>query len=190
MSDLTDRVFLVTGAASGMGLATATTLAHRRARLALCDINASNLESVGKDLESQYPGRVIFQQIDVTDRNSVKTFLSYTNQHFGYVHGIANFAGTGGHKLGVEPIWETTPEEFDFILNLNVRGLFNILGESLQPGFLNGLQSVVHTASMFGTRGYQNGAIFAASKHAAVGMIKSAAMETGAKGVRVNCVLP
>lgn len=190
MSDLADKVFLVTGSASGMGLATATTLARRGARLALCDINNASLDKVGKDLESQIPGKVIFQRVDVTDRKSVKTFLNHANQHFGKVHGIANFAGTGGHQLGVEPIWETTPDEFDFIVNLNIRGLFNILGESLNPGFLSELQSVVHVASMFGTRGYRNGAIFAASKHAAVGMVKSAALETGAKGVRVNCLLP
>jgi NAD(P)-dependent dehydrogenase (short-subunit alcohol dehydrogenase family) len=120
----------------------------------------------------------------------VRAFLAEANKHFGQIHGIANFAGTGGRKLGVEPVWETTSNEFDFIVNLNVRGLFNILGESLRPGFLEDLESVVHVASMFGARGYKNGAVFAASKHAAVGMIKSAALETGERGVRVNCVLP
>jgi NADP-dependent 3-hydroxy acid dehydrogenase YdfG len=68
MEDLADRTFVVAGSGSGMGLATATTLANRGARLALCDINHDSLEKLGSELNTQHPGKIIVQAIDVTDR--------------------------------------------------------------------------------------------------------------------------
>lgn len=184
------KVVVVTGSASGMGLATATSLASSGAHLALWDINSSKLKEIAKSFKAQYSGKILAQTVDVSDRSAVKAALMEAQHHLGPINAIANFAGTGGHQLGVEPIWETSNEEFEFITNLNIRGLFNILGEALTPGFLGELQSIVHIASMFGTRGYKNGAVFAASKHAAVGMVKSAALEVGSRGIRVNCILP
>lgn len=184
------KVVVVTGSASGMGLATATSLASSGAHLALWDINSSKLKEIAKSFKAQYSGKILAQTVDVSDRSAVKAALIEAQHHLGPINAIANFAGTGGHQLGVEPIWETSNEEFEFITNLNIRGLFNILGEALTPGFLGELQSIVHIASMFGTRGYKNGAVFAASKHAAVGMVKSAALEVGSRGIRVNCILP
>ncbi|KAK9616895.1 hypothetical protein V6000_009001 [Aspergillus fumigatus] len=176
------KVVVVTGSASGMGLATATSLASSGAHLALWDINSSKLKEIAKSFKAQYSGKILAQTVDVSDRSAVKAALIEAQHHLGPINAIANFAGTGGHQLGVEPIWETSNEEFEFITNLNIRGLFNILGEALTPGFLGELQSIVHIASMFGTRGYKNGAVFAASKHAAVGMVKSAALEVGSRG--------
>lgn len=190
VADFTGNVVIVTGSASGMGLATATTLACRGAQVALWDVNRSGLEEVVETLKAQHPDKVFGQVVDVTDRQAVKAALVTAQRHFGAVHSIANFAGTGGQKLGVEPVWETSSEEFDFIFNLNVKGLFNILGESLAPGFLKDLKSIVHIASMFSERGYQNGAAFSASKHAAVGMVKSSALEAGPRNIRINCLLP
>lgn len=184
------KVVVVTGSASGMGLATATSLASSGAHLALWDINSSKLKEIAKSFKAQYSGKILAQTVDVSDHSAVKAALIEAQHHLGPINAIANFAGTGGHQLGVEPIWETSNEGFEFITNLNIRGLFNILGEALTPGFLGELQSIVHIASMFGTRGYKNGAVFAASKHAAVGMVKSAALEVGSRGIRVNCILP
>lgn len=184
------KVIIVTGSASGMGFATARSLACNGVHLALWDINGSKLEEIAKCFKDQYSGNILAQNVDVSDRSAVKDALIEAQHHLGAVNAIANFAGTGGRQLGVESIWETSPEEFEFITNLNIRGLFNILGEALTPGFLGELQSVVHVASMFSTRGYKKGAVFAASKHAAVGMVKSAALEVASRGIRVNCVLP
>ncbi|KAK9311390.1 hypothetical protein V1524DRAFT_49946 [Lipomyces starkeyi] len=80
-------------------------------------------------------------------------------------------------------------QEYDFFLNLNVKGLFNMPTESLKPVFLAPHASFVHIGNMFSLQGYKNGAVFAASKHAVLGMVRSAAKETGDR-VRVNCVLP
>ncbi|KAK9325288.1 hypothetical protein V1517DRAFT_365334 [Lipomyces orientalis] len=189
VSQFINKVYLVTGAASGMGLATAETLLKLGARLALCDINESSLEKVVDELDSEQRSRTFAQVVDVTDQDAVRNFLEKTKLRFGKLDGVANFAGTGGHGLGSEPIWETCAEEYEFILNLNVKGLFNILTKALSPGFLAQGASVVHIGSMFSLQGFKNGAVFAASKHAALGMVRSAAKETGER-VRVNCILP
>ncbi|KAK9257987.1 oxidoreductase [Lipomyces tetrasporus] len=175
--DLAGKAFVVIGSASGMGLATVRTLAQHGAQLAICDINESALEQVESELAREREARVIIQAVDVTDPEGLKRFLEMAKQRLGKIHGIANFAGTGGHKLGLESIWETHPEEFNFIMDLNVKGTFNVLGETLNRGIWRSLEVC-------------KAPVFAASKHAAAGLIKSAALEVGQRGVRVNCVLP
>lgn len=187
---LTNKVFIVTGSASGIGLATAKHLLSRGASLALCDINGPALEKAVAELDPEQAGRTISGSVDITDRTAVTSFLAAAKQKFGKIDGIANVAGTGGHRLGLEHVWETSADEFDFIMNLNVRGLFNVLGEGLQVGYLEEPASIVHVGSMFSARGFNKGAVFSASKHAALGLVKSAAIEAGSRSIRVNTVMP
>ncbi|KAF1813792.1 NAD(P)-binding protein [Eremomyces bilateralis CBS 781.70] len=189
-SSLTEKVFIVTGSASGMGLATAKILLSRGASLGLCDLNGSSLEKVVHNLESDQKKRVLAEPIDIADRSAVASFIQTTKKHFGRLDGVANIAGVAGHKLGNETVWETTDEEFEHIIGVNVKGLFHVLGESLNPGVLEEFGSVVHISSMFSMRGYPKGAVFSASKHAAIGMVKSAAIEAGERNIRVNAVMP
>lgn len=74
-------------------------------------------------------------------------------------------------------------------MDVNVRGMFNVFTVSLRPGFLEDGSSLVHIGSMFSLQGFKNGAVYAASKHAALGMVRSAAKDTGSR-TRVNCILP
>ena len=173
-----------------MGLSTVRTLLARGAQVAVCDINEPALKSTLSELPQDRQDRALPQRVDMTDRYSVSASLDTTKSHFGHIDGIANFGGTGGHKLGVENVWETEAKEFEFIVDLNVKGLFNVLGAGLKPGFFGETGSIVHVASMFAERGYKKGAVFAASKHAALGIVRSAAMEVGPKDIRVNCVTP
>lgn len=189
-SSFSGRVFVVTGSASGMGLATAKTLLERDASLGLCDVNGASLEELYNSLSEQQQSRVIVQAVDIADRGAVKSFLEATKSKFGKLDGVANVAGTGGHKLGFESIWETEDKEFEYIVDVNIKGLFNVLAEALKPGVLEEPGSVVHISSMFSMCGYPKGAVFSASKHAAVGMVKSAAIEVGERNIRVNVVMP
>jgi NAD(P)-dependent dehydrogenase (short-subunit alcohol dehydrogenase family) len=166
-----------------MGLATAMTLLARGALVGLCDINGPSLEKSVHALDAEQKRRVFAQPVDITDRSAVKAFLETAKKRFGKLDGIANVAGTGGRKLGNENIWETAPEEFEFIMNLNVRGIFNVLGEGLKPGLFERARKIVHISSMFAMRGYPKGAVFTASKHTAIGMIKSAAIDVGKRGI-------
>lgn len=183
------KVVVVAGSASGMGLATSRSLIEQGAMVGMCDLNGEGLEKLFGDLDPDLQSRVFIQAVDVTDRQAVRAFLEATKARFGTVDGVANFAGTGGHELGTESVWETSDEEFDFIMDLNVRGAFNVLAESLKPEVLSHGGSFVHIGSMFSLQGFLRGAVFAASKHASLGMVKSAAKEVGDRA-RVNCVLP
>ena len=169
-----------------MGLATVHTLLSRNARVAVCDISERNLEALLAQLSTGEASECLSRAVDVTDRSAINSFLHAAK---GILNGIANFAGIGGHGLGTEAVWQTSEEEYKFIMDLNVRGLFNVLSSALVPGFLQDHASVVHIGSIFSQKGFLNGAVFAASKHAALGMVRSAAKETEGR-VRVNCVLP
>jgi NAD(P)-dependent dehydrogenase (short-subunit alcohol dehydrogenase family) len=190
MSTVSGKVFVVTGAASGMGLATTKLLLARGASLGICDINKTLLDQFVNSLNGDESKRVVAKHISVTDRGALQGFLDETKQHFSKIHGIASFAGTGGHRLGQQLITDTEEAEFDFIMDLNVRTLYFLLEHSLHEGFLEEPASIVHITSMYAERGYKNGAIFTASKHAANGMVKSAAMEVGARGIRINTIMP
>lgn len=188
-SSITNLTYVIIGGASGMGLATVHTLLARGAHVAVCDISERNLEDWLAQLSTEDASDCFSRAVDVTDRFAINSFLHAAKEHFGSLNGIANFAGTGGHGLGTEAVWQTTEEEYNFIMDLNVRGLFNVLSSALVPRFLQDHASVVHVGSIFSQKGFLNGAVFAASKHAALGMVRSAAKETEGR-VRVNCVLP
>ncbi|KAK9489822.1 hypothetical protein V1508DRAFT_426766, partial [Lipomyces doorenjongii] len=95
-----------------MGMATAKTLLALGAKVALCDINGVELEKVIAELDSEQKNKSLAQVVDVTDRVAVRNCLERTKYHFGKLDGVANFAGTGGHGLGSEPIWTTSAEEY------------------------------------------------------------------------------
>lgn len=91
--------------------------------------------------------------------------------------------------MGTEAVWETSDDEFDFMMKVNVTGMFYVLSEALKPGFMSLGGSIVQIGSMFSMQGFNKGAVYATSKHAALGMVRSAAKEAGGRA-RVNCVLP
>lgn len=184
------KVFIVTGGASGIGLATVTQLLDEGASLSVGDIEIGLLRSIFGPLEPRYGSRLRYNRLDVTKRHEVRGVITATIETFGRLDGYANVAGTGGHCLGHESISDTTDEEYDFIMDLNARATFIALGETLRPGILSQEGSIVCVGSMFGNRGFKKGAAFAASKHAMVGLAKSAALEAGERGIRVNVVEP
>lgn len=189
MASLQDQVIAIFGGASGMGLATTRILLARQVRVAVFDISTDNLHRFYTGLPAEQNDKCMVTTGNVTDGAAVESFLIEAKSRFGRLNGVANFAGTPGHELGTEEVWKTTQSEYQFIMDINVKGLFHVLSVSLRPGFLDENSSVVHVGSMFSLQGFKNGAVFAASKHAALGMVRSAAKETNGN-IRVNCVLP
>lgn len=173
-----------------MGVATATTLLRQGASVGLCDISEDSFNKLAKDLETDYKNQVLAQVVNITNRTEVSSFLNKAKSHFNRLDGIANLAGTAGHRLGHEEIWEITDAEYDFIMDVNVRSAFNLISEGMKPGLLSEPGSIVHTGSMFSERGFAKGAVYSASKHAGVGLVKSAAIEGGRRGIRVNMITP
>jgi NAD(P)-dependent dehydrogenase (short-subunit alcohol dehydrogenase family) len=190
MASFSSKVYLVIGSTSGIGLSTANALIDRGAKVAFADVDLLALEDAIKSMDSQKRGNSLLVKIDITNHESVHSAIESTKQHFGKLDGIANIAGVGGHHFGKQPIWENGLEEYDFVMNVNVRGIFNVLNLALVPGVLETPGSIVHVTSVYSLRGCKNAALYSASKHAAVGLIKSAAIESGSNGIRVNAVLP
>lgn len=187
---LQDKVVLVTGGASGIGLATAKKLLQCGALVSVCDIDQKALDNATNTLKASSP-KVLFSQTDVTNAEAVQKVLQTTVEKFGRLDSIASVAGTGGHRLGHESIWQTSQDEYNYIMDVNVRSTYNVLSQALKPGVLTEQGgSIICVGSMFSQQGFEKGAVFAASKHAMVGMVKSAAKEVGSRGIRVNAVLP
>jgi NAD(P)-dependent dehydrogenase (short-subunit alcohol dehydrogenase family) len=185
------RVFIVTGGASGIGLATVKLLLDKGASVSVGDINRDALNHAFSSHEGIYGERLHYEVLDVTKRNDVNSFIAMTKRKFKRLDGYANVAGTGGHSLGHETVSETTDQEYDFIMDLNVRATFIAVGEVLRQGVIpEEGGSLVCVGSMFGRRGFKNGAVFSASKHAMVGLVKSAALEAGQRGLRINVIEP
>jgi NAD(P)-dependent dehydrogenase (short-subunit alcohol dehydrogenase family) len=189
-TSLASKVFCVTGAGSGIGLATAKALLSLGASVSITDIMEKPLDDFYKHLSASDQKRIYKRALDVADREQVRLFLDATKSHFGHVNGIVNSAGTPGRLIGTHGIWELPTEEFDLVMNANLRGTFNFLAEGLQPAFLDVDGSIVNVGSTASQRGIKNGSLYSASKHAVVGLTKSAAQEVGARGIRVNVVLP
>lgn len=187
---LLNKVFCLTGGAAGIGLSTAKTLLRQGAAVSICDINEKTLRSAYDSLDERERSRVLMQTVDVADRAQVKSFLGLTKKEFGHVNGVANIAGVMGSSFGRQELWEIPSEEYDFVMDVNVRGSFNFVAESMVPGFLEPESSIVNVGSVASKRGYVKGAIYPISKHAVIGLTKSAAMEGGPRTIRVNAVLP
>ncbi|KAE8383138.1 oxidoreductase [Aspergillus bertholletiae] len=187
---LANRAFVITGAASGIGLSTAKLLLARGASVAISDLNKTSLEKVYDSLDESQKNRVFLQPVDVADRSGVKRFLEAAKRHFGRLDGVANIAGTLGRLMGTHQVWELPTEEYDLVMNTNVRGVFNFMAESLRPGFLEQSSSVVNVSSFAGIRALDKAVPYCASKHAVIGLTKAAALEAGPLGIRVNAVLP
>ncbi|CAH0040516.1 unnamed protein product [Clonostachys solani] len=185
------KVFIVTGGASGIGLATVKLLLDKGASVSVGDVNADALDHAFSSHGGIYGERLHYEVLDVTKRNDVNSFITMTKRKFKRLDGYANVAGTGGHFLGHEPVSDTTDQEYDFIMDLNVRATFIAVGEVLRQGVMpEEGGSLVCVGSMFGRRGFKNGAVFSASKHAMTGLVKSAALEAGQRGVRINVIEP
>lgn len=189
-SPISNKVFVITGGGSGVGLATASTLLARGAMIGLCDVNESGLTTFAGKLSETEKIRLFARPVDITDRSALRTFLQQTKEKFGRLDGVANIAGTPGRNIGHHEIWEVEEDEYDFVMAVNVRGIFNVLSEALRPGVIQEPGSIVHTTSMYAERGFPKGSIYSASKHAGVGIIKSAAMEAAKRRIRVNGVSP
>ncbi|KIX94527.1 uncharacterized protein Z520_09913 [Fonsecaea multimorphosa CBS 102226] len=187
MSSFEGKVIALTGAASGIALATAKLLASRGASLSLADINAKQLEAAAKSIEA-LGTKVIYTVVDVTDRSQVRTFVDRTVQEFGKLDGAANLAGVIGRHAVTLELRDETDDEWDLIFNINAKGVFNCMREELRV--MKSGASIVNAASVLALLGQVKSSIYTASKHAVAGLTRAAAKEEGKNNIRINGVAP
>ena len=181
-----EKVVIITGATGGIGAATAKQFADEGAKLCLVDLDMSKLKELINELhllEEDY----IIKACDVRNELGVKEYVDETVAKFGRVDIFVNNAGIEG---AVAPIVATESEQLDMVLDVNVKGAYYGLKYVLPIMYEQKSGSVINIASVAGFIGSPGLAPYIASKHALLGINKTAALESASFGVRVNAVCP
>jgi NAD(P)-dependent dehydrogenase (short-subunit alcohol dehydrogenase family) len=182
---LDGRVAVVTGAAGHIGSATLRLLAERGARIVAVDRREQDLKTAIRELPASAQALAI--AADVSDEDEVAGYVRAAVAQFGGIDVFHNNAGVEGD---VAPITRYSLASFRRVLDVNVVGVFLGMKHVLPVMLRQNQGSIINTASIAGLIGSPDIAVYSASKHAVIGLTKSAALECVNTGVRVNCVCP
>jgi meso-butanediol dehydrogenase/(S,S)-butanediol dehydrogenase/diacetyl reductase len=179
-----DKVVLITGAASGIGQATAVRLASEGATLALSDVNAEGLEETAETCRS-LGSTVSAATANVADEDDVRRIVAGAVEDFGKLDSVVNVAGI----LQFKHMHETSLEEFERIISVNLTGTFLVCREAI-PHLLASRGNIVNTASTAALAGHPWTISYSASKGGVAALTQTIAVEYGKQGLRANAVAP
>lgn len=186
MKEFQDKIILVTGSASGIGRDTAIAFANGGGTVVGVDIdNKGGMETDA--LIKQNGGPSDFIEADVSDVAAVESLIKVIIGRYGRLDIAFNNAGVEGAPTRTA---DSSEDDFDFIIRVNVKGVWACMKFELQQMLAQGSGCIINTASVAGLTAAHSMPIYAASKHAVVGLTRSAAAEYGSKGIRINCVNP
>jgi NAD(P)-dependent dehydrogenase (short-subunit alcohol dehydrogenase family) len=184
LAGLSDKIVIVTGGASGIGRAVVERLLAEEASVAVVDRDESAIEAACSALGD----RVLGIAADVSTVDGTERYFAATLERFGRVDGL--HANAGIEELD-SPIAETDPGSFDHVFAVNLRGVFLALRQMLRTlAAQETTGSIVTTSSVLGLQGLAGSSAYCASKAAVISLTKTAAIEAGPAGHRVNTILP
>ncbi|KAL8763555.1 MAG: hypothetical protein Q9184_000681 [Pyrenodesmia sp. 2 TL-2023] len=185
MTSLEGRVIAITGGASGIGFATAHLLAARGATVSIADVQEDKLTAATESIQKATPDtKVLAKRVNVASSQEVEAWFDEIVSQFGKIDGAVNLAGVTGKSTSSTFIADVEDDDFDFIIGVNLKGVFNCLKAELKR--MKG-GSIVNASSVAGIRGYFQRLLI---QHAVIGMTKTAAIEYAGQNIRVNAIAP
>ena len=185
LNRLDGKVALISGAASGMGQATAELFSVEGAKVFMADVQRDRGLRVAEQISS-VGGKAIFHECDVADENEVKEAIEKAVAHFGSLQIIINCAG----KVDVGLLHNYTEEQWDKLMNVNVKGIFWTLKHGIDHLKNNKRSYMVNIGSVGSFVGQAETPAYTASKHAVLGLTRNIALDYASYGLRCNCICP